>query len=817
MAKGFPKCYDLNNFDKVTTNRFGFDLLISPRYKILYVDEVYEEMTSLLIGQNAKGVSTFIDVGAHFGFFSVLVGLCNPLCKILAFEPVPENVAVMQKNFTLNGVNAVVNQAAVSDSSGRKTFQISEASDNSGFIANPNDGVIGAIETDVVRLDQYCDQVAEGPVMIKIDTVGNELKVLGGMKGLIEQCSDLRLIVEFNPACLEANGSRADSLLDQIERLGFDAFFIDDKELRYDRYRPGSGWREIIGKRGKMNLFCIKKQRSLSLCVFSHSSDLAGAERSLLELLDSLTKKYGTVCTVIFPNDGPLVRMLNERGAAIVITGFQWWCAVTLPLYKEIRSLMHGSFENIERIYPAIAKMDPDVVLTNTVVIPWGAVTAFKLDRPHIWRVSEFAAFEFYYTEKKTLEIIEASANNILVVSRAIKETLFKNTDPEKCAVSGYGNIALSEETESAQKIFTYNNSIKLIISGTVSSHKGQDDAVHAIMKLLHVGYNVELCILGNVASPFGQVLNALVSEEGLDERIHFVDFVENVRGIIEQADVGLMCSRNEAFGRVTVEAMMLGKPVIGTNTGGTVEIIEDGVDGLLYAPGDVDQLAEKMVFFIENPEKIGEFGKRAKKSVSRRLSERPDDEYIYRLSQGLKGKPNPKSTRLARLVSEWEEDVGPEGTPQDQTQVLRNAGDKIDVGVTMSRRMRDLLFPPGSWRSSATKKALHLFTFSSSRTSNCELKRNVRFINKSVYFNREWYLTHYPEVVREGMDPALHYLSIGGLNKLDPGPDFSSEWYLAHYPDVQASGINPLVHYLRYGKREGRVGKPGAFKKIDG
>ena len=55
---------------------------------------------------------------------------------------------------------------------------------------------------------------------------------------------------------------------------------------------------------------------------------------------------------------------------------------------------------------------------------------------------------------------------------------------------------------------------------------------------------------------------------------------------MIEQADIGLTCSRNEAFGRTTVEALLMGKPVIGTNTGGTVDLISDGVDGLLYPPG---------------------------------------------------------------------------------------------------------------------------------------------------------------------------------------------------------------------------------------
>jgi glycosyltransferase involved in cell wall biosynthesis len=61
-------------------------------------------------------------------------------------------------------------------------------------------------------------------------------------------------------------------------------------------------------------------------------------------------------------------------------------------------------------------------------------------------------------------------------------------------------------------------------------------------------------------------------------------------------AHVGLMCSQSEAFGRVTVEAMRAGLPVCGTNSGGTPEIIEPGVTGLLSPVGDANALATNLM-----------------------------------------------------------------------------------------------------------------------------------------------------------------------------------------------------------------------------
>jgi glycosyltransferase involved in cell wall biosynthesis len=69
------------------------------------------------------------------------------------------------------------------------------------------------------------------------------------------------------------------------------------------------------------------------------------------------------------------------------------------------------------------------------------------------------------------------------------------------------------------------------------------------------------------------------------------------------------MCSRDEGMGRVTVEAMSYGKPVIGFQSGATPELIEDGIDGFLYKNGAQD-LAEKMELLLRDPNRASTMGK---------------------------------------------------------------------------------------------------------------------------------------------------------------------------------------------------------------
>jgi lipopolysaccharide biosynthesis protein len=84
-----------------------------------------------------------------------------------------------------------------------------------------------------------------------------------------------------------------------------------------------------------------------------------------------------------------------------------------------------------------------------------------------------------------------------------------------------------------------------------------------------------------------------------------------------------------------------------------------------------------------------------------------------------------------------------------------------------------------------------------------------IERIFKSGLFDASWYIAEYDEVSATGVDPLLHYLSLGAANGHDPHPLFDSDWYLANNPDVAEVGVNPLAHYLQSGAAEGRDPHP--------
>jgi len=78
-----------------------------------------------------------------------------------------------------------------------------------------------------------------------------------------------------------------------------------------------------------------------------------------------------------------------------------------------------------------------------------------------------------------------------------------------------------------------------------------------------------------------------------------------------------------------------------------------------------------------------------------------------------------------------------------------------------------------------------------------------------SVHFDREYYLSRYPDVRNSGIDPVRHYIEHGHLELRNPSAEFDTAFYLAQNPDVAESSINPFLHFIEHGRGEGRESLP--------
>ena len=663
-SEEFDYQYDITKNQEVMPRNRNFKMLVPPGFYVnQYGGDLYESFTSDLVLNFSRNSMLFIDIGAHYGYYTLLVGTRHPTCKIIAFEPVPENFEILKRNVVLNGLrNVDLQNLAVSDKEGLRKLKVREISGQSGFYEQHVAKTCKEINVVTVCFDNFYKETLKVPTIVKIDTEGNEPYVLQGMKKFLRDSEEIKLVIEFNPDCLRSAGYDPAEFLGEVFRFGFDIYVIDDDQrMTYKLAQDNLGkWHNYLPegefKKTYTNMLCVKKQKSLGVLFFSHSSQLAGAERSLLELVTELIRDHGVICSVVLPNDGPLRKKLEQVGASTLTANYDWWCDSSLPADEEISRRLNNSFgTTLEQIKEKVEKINPDVIVTNTIVIPWGAIVASLLNKPHVWFVHEFGrldhGLEFYVPFQKVLEIIRDSSNIILTNSNAVRKELFGNISGQNIlTVSHHIDIPPDILYEDRNDYFTKADATKLIITGTISKSKGQEDAILAVRELIKRKKDVELIIVGYSAASYLEELKYLVEDENLEEYVRFIDFKENVYPIINQADIVLVCSRNEAFGRITLEAMLLGKPVVGTNSAGTLELIRDGFNGLLYEPGDYIQLADKIQYLIEHKDKLKEFGENGYEFAKKNFTKEEFSGKLYELLTNLKGAKNPCSNNLFRF-----------------------------------------------------------------------------------------------------------------------------------------------------------------------
>lgn len=139
----------------------------------------------------------------------------------------------------------------------------------------------------------------------------------------------------------------------------------------------------------------------------------------------------------------------------------------------------------------------------------------------------------------------------------------------------------------------------KVAIVGQIARWKGQDVFIKAA-KLLHPKYpEIKFLIIGDVLFAKEEELqykNHLIELAKDCNYIQFLGHRENVLELLKDIDILVHAStRAEPFGRVIIEGMASRKPVVAAGIGGPLEIIEDGVSGLLFEPGNYKGLADEI------------------------------------------------------------------------------------------------------------------------------------------------------------------------------------------------------------------------------
>ena len=347
----------------------------------------------------------------------------------------------------------------------------------------------------------------------------------------------------------------------------------------------------------------------------SHSESLAaGAELCLWEGVNGLVA-IGCELNVVVPAAGRLSERLAEIGVPVTVIPYRWWLHAhfRLPVRRLCRNLAATN-----RLTAIFHQIRPDVVISNTLAVPVGAFAARRAGIAHVWYIHEFGledhGLKFDFGSTLSLHLVDRLSERVLVNSRAVFDK-FRHVISEPKLRLIYYAVEIRTRPENFE---SGQNPFELCLVGRVCAGKGQEDAVRALGLLAGNGMDVRLALVGNENREYGDFLRRLAKEQDIGERIRYVAFTEDPFSHVTRAHAALVCSRSEAFGRVTVEAMKLGKPVVGADSAATGELIQDGVTGFLYHPGDAGDLAGKLEILYRDRTFLSAMGERAREWSNR-------------------------------------------------------------------------------------------------------------------------------------------------------------------------------------------------------
>ena len=355
------------------------------------------------------------------------------------------------------------------------------------------------------------------------------------------------------------------------------------------------------------------------LVIFHHCDKNNGGVKSMLDLMDSLNQYRQVRFFALFPErDGSAQKYLENQGVICKVVPYLRWD------YDTKLDILHKLYSLRKLIFPYnyllayglrsfIVFNHINLVYSNTITVNFGCILHNIYKIPHIWHFREFGwedhEMRCIYGKKTFYHWANAYTDRIIVISESLRKKYVQHIPKDKLSVV-YDDVSKGYIQKKFPEQFA-SNRLNFLIAGTLQEGKGQKIALEAIKELKSEEIEVSLYIAGDGTEKFKEELMQLVQKYNLEENVFMLGQVQDMNRLRQSMQVALVCSRYEAFGRVTVEAMLSGMLVIGADSAGTSELIQDKKTGYLYKSGSAKSLADVIKDAISNRKQMYEVAAR--------------------------------------------------------------------------------------------------------------------------------------------------------------------------------------------------------------
>jgi glycosyltransferase involved in cell wall biosynthesis len=338
---------------------------------------------------------------------------------------------------------------------------------------------------------------------------------------------------------------------------------------------------------------------------------LGGAELNLIELLTELRRSENLHLSIACREGSQLFESLRNLGPRIYDfghddrlnklrfagRGFPW-----MRLLSGLSALKESS----AKLHKIIRETSADIVVTCANKDHFAAAQACAGTQTRsVWWVNDLVTKDFFsWPARVGFRKYAANADHLIAVSNCVADALKSLAIPAEKIRTIHNGIPLEKYQRADRGLFRHQNNLPANeplfgVIGRFTEWKGQDLFLNAAARWIHSQRPGHFVLVGqafNEDHAFVGQLQSFIRKNSLEQRVHLIPFQRNIVEAITDLDVLLHTSkRPEPFGRVIIEAMAIGAPVVAANAGGAREIITHYENGLLARPNDPEDYVTKL------------------------------------------------------------------------------------------------------------------------------------------------------------------------------------------------------------------------------
>jgi len=374
----------------------------------------------------------------------------------------------------------------------------------------------------------------------------------------------------------------------------------------------------------------------MKILFLDQSGKLGGAELSLLDVV----KPYRDRCLVGIFADGSFHQALQQQRIPVQVLTTQ---ALQVQRGSNLLQVV-GSFRHL---LPLIAKVvhlsrSYDLLYANTQkALVIGAIASAITQRPLVYHLRDILSSEHFSQTNLRLAIGFANqcASLVIANSQATQQAFIEaggRAEIIKVVYNGFKPESYQSSIAAVSKLRQQLNLAGQFVVGhfsRLSPWKGQHVLIEA---LTHCPENVTALLVGDALfgeQDYVEQLHQQVEQLGLGDRVWFLGFRSDISPLMTLCDlVAHTSTAPEPFGRVIVEAMLCGTPIVAAAAGGVVELIEHGKTGWLMPPSDALKLADIIQQCQSQPERAIAISHQAQQSASQRFNLETTNQQIAHL-----------------------------------------------------------------------------------------------------------------------------------------------------------------------------------------